>query len=152
MRGLDTVTLIQMPFKNDVLSDFQSLSVAKSTFFSSTTGILQKEFQWQSPCDSAGLKSKNYVAWRRQFPLTHTFNRTKIFTTAFKSRAKYSPGFRFTLMDLALSVLFHCFKAIFDRIRLTFSVATGTKSTNAIKYSCFHGQHTKASVIVFVNI
>ena len=43
--------------------------------------------------------------------------------------------FRFTLMHLALRVLFHQFQIIFDRIRLTFSVATGTKSTNAIKYS-----------------
>ena len=28
---------------NDVLSDFQSLFVVKSTFFSSTTGVLQKD-------------------------------------------------------------------------------------------------------------
>ena len=38
-------------------------------------------------------------------------------------------------MDLSFRVLFHRFQIIFDRIRLTFSVATGTKSTNAIKYS-----------------
>ena len=43
------------------------------------------------------------------------------------------PWFRFTLMDLALRVLFHQFQIIFDRIRLTFSVAIGTKSTNAIE-------------------
>ena len=49
------------------------------------------------------------------------------------------PWFRFTLMDRALRVLFHRFQTVFDRIRLTFSVATGTKSTNAIKYSCFLG-------------
>ena len=42
-------------------------------------------------------------------------------------------------MDLALRVLSHRFQIIFDWIRLTLSVATGTKSTNAIKYSCFHG-------------
>ena len=46
---------------------------------------------------------------------------------------------RFTLMDRALRVLFHRFQTVFDRIRLTFSVVTGTKSTNSIKYSCFHG-------------
>ena len=40
------------------------------------------------------------------------------------------PWFRFTLMDPALRVLFHRFQTIFDRIRLTFSVAAGTKSTN----------------------
>ena len=34
------------------------------------------------------------------------------------------PWFRFTLMDLALRVLFHRFQTIFKRIRLTFSVAT----------------------------
>ena len=45
------------------------------------------------------------------------------------------PWFRFTLMDLAPRVLFHQFQIIFDRIRLTFSVAIGTKSTNEIKYS-----------------
>ena len=49
------------------------------------------------------------------------------------------PWFRFTLMDRALRVLFHRFQTVFDPIRLTFSVATGTKSTNAIKYSCFLG-------------
>ena len=38
-------------------------------------------------------------------------------------------------MDLTLRVLFHQFQVIFDRIRLTFSVAIGTKSTNAIKKS-----------------
>ena len=36
------------------------------------------------------------------------------------------PWFRFPHMDLALRVLFHRFQIIFDRIRLTFSVATGT--------------------------
>ena len=45
------------------------------------------------------------------------------------------PWFRFTLMDLSFRVLFHRFQIIFDRIRLTFSFAIGTKSTNAIKYS-----------------
>ena len=45
------------------------------------------------------------------------------------------PWFRFTLMDLSFRVLFHRFQIIFDRIRRTFSVAIGTKSTNAIKYS-----------------
>ena len=35
-------------------------------------------------------------------------------------------------MDLSLRVLFHQFQIIFDRIRVTFSVAIGT---NAIKYS-----------------
>ena len=50
----------------------------------------------------------------------------------------FFPWFRFTLMDRALRVLFHRFQTVFDRIRLTFSVTTGTKSTNAIiKYSCF---------------
>ena len=39
-------------------------------------------------------------------------------------------------MDPAPRVLFHRFQTLFDRIRLTFSVAAGTKSTNAIKYSC----------------
>ena len=39
----------------------------------------------------------------------------------------------------ALRVLFHRFQTVFHRIRLTFSFATGTKSTNAIKYSCFLG-------------
>ena len=39
------------------------------------------------------------------------------------------------LMDPALRVLFHRFQTIFDRIKLTFSVAAGTKSTNAIKYA-----------------
>ena len=48
------------------------------------------------------------------------------------------PWFRFTLMDLALRVLFHRFKTLFDRIRPPFPVATGTNSTNAIKYSCLH--------------
>ena len=57
----------------------------------------------------------------------------RIFTSTFKFHAKYSPWFRFTLMDLALRVLFHRFQIIFDRIRLTFSVATGSKSTNEIK-------------------
>ena len=45
------------------------------------------------------------------------------------------PWFRFTLMDLSFRVLFHRFQIIFDRIRLTFYVAIGTKSTNAIKYN-----------------
>ena len=45
------------------------------------------------------------------------------------------PWFRFTLIDLSFRVLFHRLQIIFDRIRLTFSVAIGTKSTNAIKYS-----------------
>ena len=49
------------------------------------------------------------------------------------------PWFRFTLMDRALRVLFHRFQTVFDRIRQTFFVATGTKSTNAIKYSCLLG-------------
>ena len=49
------------------------------------------------------------------------------------------PWFRFTLMDPALRVLFHRFQTIFDWIRLTFSVAAETKSTNAIKYGCFQG-------------
>ena len=49
------------------------------------------------------------------------------------------PWFRFTLMDLALRILFHRFQILFARIRLNVSIATGTKSTNAIKYSCFHG-------------
>ena len=42
------------------------------------------------------------------------------------------PWFRFTHMDLALRILFHRFQRIFNRIRLTFSVATELlKSANA---------------------
>ena len=33
----------------------------------------------------------------------------------------------------ALRVLFHRFQTVFDRIRLTFSVATGTKSLQHVK-------------------
>ena len=51
----------------------------------------------------------------------------------------FVPWFRFTLMDRALRILFHGFQTVFDQLRLTFSAATRTKSTNAIKYSCFHG-------------
>ena len=40
------------------------------------------------------------------------------------------PWFRFTHMDLALRVLFHRFQIIFDRMRLTFSVAVGTIKIN----------------------
>ena len=31
----------------------------------------------------------DYVAWRRQFPRTSKFNRTKLLTSALKFRAKY---------------------------------------------------------------
>ena len=42
------------------------------------------------------------------------------------------PWFRLTHMDLALRILFHRFQRIFNRIRLTFSVATELlKSANA---------------------
>ena len=44
---------------------------------------------------------------------------------------------RFTLMDLALRVLFHWFQIIFDRIRLTVAVATGTKSTPPHRPQCY---------------
>ena len=40
------------------------------------------------------------------------------------------PWFRFTHMDPVLRVLFHRFQIIFDRIRLTFSVAIGTIKIN----------------------
>ena len=39
-------------------------------------------------------------------------------------------------MDLDLRVLFQRFQTIFGRMRLTFSVETGTRSTKAIKCSC----------------
>ena len=67
---------------------------------------------------------KQHLAVRliRVFPLAWLTKYT-VFTISF-------PWFRFTHMDLALRVLFHRFQKIFDKIRLTFSVATGTIKIN----------------------
>ena len=71
-------------------ADFQPLSVAKTKIFWSTTGVLQKDISVTKsmPFVKLQLKSSrtNYVAWRRQF----TWNRTKMLTSAFHFRAKYS--------------------------------------------------------------
>ena len=43
------------------------------------------------------------------------------------------PWFRLTPMDLAIRVLFQRFQTIFDRIKTELPMATGPKSTSAIK-------------------
>ena len=62
------------------LSDFQPLSIVKIKNFSSTTGVLLKIFS-----------DKVHAILIEEVPVqTHKFNRTKIFTSAFKFHAKYS--------------------------------------------------------------
>ena len=72
------------------LSDFQPLSIAKIKNFSSTTGFLQKIFSDKVHAiliEEVTIQTtlRDGASFRR-----HKYNyRTKIFTSAFKFRAKY---------------------------------------------------------------
>ena len=72
------------------LSDFQPLSIAKIKTFSSTTGFLLKIFSDKVHAiliEEVTVQTtlRDGASFRRL-----KYNRTKIFTSAFKFRAKYS--------------------------------------------------------------
>ena len=93
------------------LADFEPLSFAKIDIFSSATGVLQKDISVTcSPCNSDWRgPDTNYAAWRRQFPYTHKFNRTKNLHRP--SNFGLTPGFAisvnkdFSAIDIALKSL-----------------------------------------------
>ena len=76
------------------LSNFQSLSIAKIKKFSSTTGYLQKIFSDKVHAillEEVTIQTtlRDGASFRRL--TSHKYNyRTKIFTSAFKFRSKYS--------------------------------------------------------------
>ena len=80
----------RLNFRTDTLSDFQS---PKINLFSSTTGVLQKDISVTKSMpfwlERSRYKIRRVTAPVSDFVDSQVYNRTKIFTSAFKFRAKY---------------------------------------------------------------
>ena len=102
----------------------------KAYLFIFFTDILRRKlkYNWVNICNRVLVHRVNkLVRLIRVFPLAWLTKYT-VFTFPF-------PGSGSLLWIFPSEYSSHWFQIILDQIRLTFSVATGTKSTNAIKYS-----------------